>query len=311
MIKVKSFSDLTAKEKASIRELIDDCIRYEQLELAVPDMDEEEATAYLYYLSAKNPKLISVLFCYDLEEYLEVSAFTSPSHRCQGAFTSLFQKLIEGYEEIPICFYPDGNSYDALMTMEVLECEYSGTEHLMRLDRRPKESRAEQNQTEQNQSEQNRYGVKKESVSLHQANEEELLSLSSIHSAAFDMEEEESKAFLEQAFDSGETIWCITADDTGKHSEAVNSVNQTTQPKELVGLVLTSIQPDQTNLYGLAIHPRHQGKGYGCAAVQTLLQMPKITFPVTLHVTEENEAAYRIYKKLGFRTTQELMEYWY
>lgn len=300
MIKVKSFSDLTAKEKASIRELIDDCIRYEQLELAVPDLDEEEATAYLYYLSPKNPKLVSVLFCYDLEDYLEVSAFTSPRHRCQGAFTSLFQKLIEGYEEIPICFYPDGNSYDALMTMEVLECEYSGTEHLMRLDRRPKDNKAKDPADSAQLA-----------VALHPAKEEELLSLGAIHSAAFDMEEEESKAFLEQAFDSGETIWCITANGTGKQAEAVNSANQATQPKELVGLVLTSIQPDQTNLYGLAIHPKYQGKGYGCAAVQALLQMPEITFPVTLHVTEENEAAYRIYKKLGFRTTQELMEYWY
>lgn len=86
MIKIKEFTELTEKDKASIRELIDDCIRYEQLELAVPDLNEEDGTAYLYYQSSKNPKLISVLFCYDLEDYLEVSAFTSPAHRCQGGF---------------------------------------------------------------------------------------------------------------------------------------------------------------------------------------------------------------------------------
>ena len=283
MIKVKEFSELTEKDKASIRELIDDCIRYEQLELAVPDLNEEDGTAYLYYQSSKNPKLISVLFCYDLEDYLEVSAFTSPSHRCQGAFTTLFQKLIEGYEETPVCFYPDGNSYDALMTMEVLDCEYSGTEHLMRLDRRPETSKASSSE---------------QAVSLRPATETDLTALAAIHSAAFDMEEEESQAFLDQSFASGETIWCITA----KNSDANDS---------LVGLVLTSIQPDQTSLYGLAIHPEQQGKGYGRAAVQTLLQLPEITFPVTLHVTEENEAAFKIYKGMGFVTTQELMEYWY
>lgn len=281
MIKIKEFTELTEKDKASIRELIDDCIRYEQLELAVPDLNEEDGTAYLYYQSSKNPKLISVLFCYDLEDYLEVSAFTSPAHRCQGAFTSLFQKLMEGYEETPVCFYPDGNSYDALMTMEVLDCEYSGTEHLMRLEKRPEVSGdaaiAENNAT----------------VTLYQATKDDLLALVAVHSAAFDMEKEDSIAFLEQSFDTGETIWCIDAGGT------------------IVGLVLTSIQPDQTNLYGLAIHPEYQGKGYGRDAVNVLLQKPEITFPVTLHVTEENEAAFKIYKGMGFVTTQELMEYWY
>lgn len=281
MIKIKEFTELTEKDKASIRELIDDCIRYEQLELAVPDLNEEDGTAYLYYQSSKNPKLISVLFCYDLEDYLEVSAFTSPAHRCQGAFTSLFQKLMEGYEETPVCFYPDGNSYDALMTMEVLDCEYSGTEHLMRLEKRPEvavdAAIAEDNTT----------------VTLYPATKDDLLALVAVHSAAFDMEKEDSIAFLEQSFDTGETIWCITAGGT------------------IVGLVLTSIQPDQTNLYGLAIHPEYQKKGYGRDAVNVLLQKPEITFPVTLHVTEENEAAFKIYKGMGFVTTQELMEYWY
>ena len=261
MIKIKEFTELTEKDKASIRELIDDCIRYEQLELAVPDLDEEDGTAYLYYQSSKNPKLISVLFCYDLEDYLEVSAFTSPTHRCQGAFTSLFQKLMEGYEETPVCFYPDGNSYDALMTMEVLDCEYSGTEHLMRLEKRPEVAGdaaiAENNTT----------------VTLYPATKDDLLALVAVHSAAFDMEKEDSIAFLEQSFDTGETIWCIAADST--------------------------------------IHPEYQGKGYGRNAVNVLLQKPEITFPVTLHVTEENEAAFKIYKGMGFVTTQELMEYWY
>lgn len=281
MIKIKEFTELTEKDTASIRELINDCIRYEQLELAVPDLNEEDGTAYLYYQSSKNPKLISVLFCYDLEDYLEVSAFTSPAHRCQGAFTTLFQKLMEGYEETPVCFYPDGNSYDALMTMEVLDCEYSGTEHLMRLEHKPEvavdAAIAENNTT----------------VTLYPATKDDLLALVAVHSAAFDMEKEDSIAFLEQSFDTGETIWCIAADST------------------IVGLVLTSIQPDQTNLYGLAIHPEYQKKGYGRDAVKVLLQKPEITFPVTLHVTEENEAAFKIYKNIGFVTTQELMEYWY
>ena len=217
-------------------------------------------------------------FGYDLEDYLEVSAFTSPAHRCQGAFTSLFQKLMEGYEETPVCFYPDGNSYDALMTMEVLDCEYSGTEHLMRLEKDLKWLWMLQ--------------LQKIIPPLLFIRQQRMtyLHLSQFTVPPSILEKEDSIAFLEQSFDTGETIWCITANNT------------------IVGLVLTSIQPDQTNLYGLAIHPEYQKKGYGRDAVKVLLQKPEITFPVTLHVTEENEAAFKIYKGMGFVTTQELME---
>ena len=51
-----------------------------------------------------------------------------------------------------------------------------------------------------------------------------------LEDSGIDMEKEDSIAFLEQSFDTGETIWCIAAGGT------------------IVGLVLTSIQPDQTNL---------------------------------------------------------------
>lgn len=97
MIKIKEFTELTEKVKASIRELIDDCIRYEQLELAVPDLNEEDGTAYLYYQSSKNPKLISVLFCYDLEDYLEVSSL----HKSCSSLPGCFHKSVpEAYGRI-------------------------------------------------------------------------------------------------------------------------------------------------------------------------------------------------------------------
>lgn len=278
MIQVKHFSQLTETDRRSIAALAADCIQYEQLELDIPDLEAEDGTAYLYYLSPKNTAPVSVLFCYDCEDYLEVSAFTSPKHRCQGFFTSLFQELISQYDELPVCFYPDGNSYDALMTLEVLECEYSGTEHLMRLDAPPAGS-AEQT-----------------TVTLNRADTALLPVLAAIHSASFDMDEAASYAFLEQSIESGDTVWAICADDSAK---------------KVIGLVLTSIQPSETSLYGLAIHPDFRQNGYGLAAAEALCRIRELNYPIVLHVTEENQAAYRIYRHLGFVTTQELMEYWY
>ena len=81
MIKIKEFTELTEKDKASIRELIDDCICYEQLELAVPDLNEEDGTAF-YIISLQNQSS-SVYFAMILRIISRVSAFTSPAHRCQ------------------------------------------------------------------------------------------------------------------------------------------------------------------------------------------------------------------------------------
>ena len=278
MIKVKAFSELSTKEISDIHQLITSCIEYEQLEITLPDLSEEEGTAYLYYASKKDQTPVSVLFCYDLEDYLEVSGFTNPSKRCQGLFTSLFQKLLDDCGEVPVCFYLDGNSYDALMTMQVLDCEYAGTEHMMVLKNRP---------------------VRPDSdlpVIVKKASHDDLDTFSQIHSLAFEMEIGDSGDFLEQAFNTGETLWCISKADS---------------PNEICGMVITSIQDDQTSLYALAVSPQYQGQKIGHFAIESLLQMPDINFPVTLHVTEENTAAYLIYKNLGFLTTQELMEYWY
>ena len=61
------------------------------------------------------------------------------------------------------------------MTMEVLDCEYSGTEHLMRLEHKPEvavdAAIAENNTT----------------VTLYPATKDDLLALVAVHSAAFDI----------------------------------------------------------------------------------------------------------------------------
>jgi len=131
-------------------------------------------------------------------------------------------------------------------------------------------------------------------VTLYPATKDDLLALVAVHSAAFDMEKEDSIAFLEQSFDTGETIWCIAAGGT------------------IVGLVLTSIQPDQTNLYGLAIHPEYQGKGIATAALDELIRIAKETKKkaVRLDAIGTNKPAQKLYEKYGFINCGKAMEYY-
>lgn len=275
MIKKKYLSELSSDEKNSITKLIADCIQYERLELSPPDINGTDAFIYIYCELPDSREPDSILIAYDMDDYYEITAFTAPSKRCRGFFSSLFEEFINEHIESSICFYTDGDSYDAFMTLTVYDCEYAGTEHLMKLDKRP---------------------VCKldEKLILKVANRADLEALAKIHSLAFDIDEAASNSFLANAFDTGETIWSIYY---GNDDDPA-------------GLAITSDQGTETCLYGLAIKPPLQGNGIGKAASAALC-CQNLTFPITLHVTEENLAAYNIYRKLGFKTDQELMEYWY
>lgn len=286
MIDKKSFSELSPKESCGLTALITDCIRYEQLELSLPDFDNEEAVLYRYCPVPKENTAASVLIVYDMEDYLEVTAFTAPKYRCRGLFTALFTRFLEDHPDTPVCFCADGNSYDALKTLELLDCEYSGTQHLMTLDKRPDhlpEPLADE----------------KPVLTLRRASRDDLPALASIHSAAFDMEPDESASFLENALTQGDWIWAAVPAEA-KKTEALP-----------IGMGITSVMSSETCLYGLAIHPRYQGHGFGLATARLICLQPEILYPMTLHVTEENEAAFALYRRLGFLSRQELMEYWY
>ena len=269
------------------------CIEFEHLEIAPPDFTDPDADVYLYIERKKTQKdsIRSVLIAYDLGESLEVTAFTDPERRCQGYFTSLFLKLIADHEDVPVCFYTDGCSYDALKTLEVIDAEYEGTEHVMSL-KSTLDASAETSET----------------VRICPAGAQDLPRLADIHSRAFGLEEDESLAFLEDVLSRGDSLFLFRADTEGLDTD---DHRDNTKPDHVIGLCALSVSEGGTGLYGFCIDPDAQQKGYGTTALAGLLDGAGIRYPVTLHVTEENKAAFRLYSGAGFVSIQELMEYWY
>ena len=273
------------------------CIEFEQLEIAPPDFTDPDAEVYLYIERKKAQKdsIQSVLIAYDLGESLEVTAFTAPERRCQGYFTSLFLKLIADHEDMPVCFYTDGCSYDALKTLEVIEAEYEGTEHVMSL-----------------QSTLDASAETSETVRICPASAQDLPRLADIHSRAFGLEEDESLAFLEDVLSRGDSLFLFQVDTEGLNTDDHrDNTSPDLSKADAIGLCALSVSEGGTGLYGFCIDPKVQQKGYGRAALARLLGSAGITYPVTLHVSEENESAFRLYRKAGFVSVQELMEYWY
>lgn len=275
MITFDFANELKETSAESINRLADACIAYEGLTLSRPDLSGEDTQVYQFFESKKQSSPLGVLIAYPCEEYTEITAFTHPDFRCQGIFTSLFSRFLEKNGEGPVCFYPDGCSYDALCTLEVLDCEYSGTEQLMSCDlkSRPRLPFSP-------------------AFRLNVCDDPDLLA--PIHSSAFGLTLDESREFLQESLQDDAVCWLITNEDTP------------------VGMCLGSADKDTVYLYGLCMDPKYQHQGMGTDALALLLDcLSDVYRTVKVQVTEENEAAYRLYCRAGFVSTQELMEYWY
>ena len=286
MIDRKTASRLTPSEKSMILSLEEQCRQYEQLELSAPDLDDPEAEILMYFEEPRG-NLVSVLIAYDIGEALEVKAYTHPEKRSRGYFSALFETLLNEHEEVPVCFYTDGCSYDALSVLESIDAEYEGTEHILQL---------------KNADDNDLSGPAVPEVEIRTAGSSLFPALSRMHARAFDVEEEDSLSFLEAASVQGDLIQAFFIHTGG-------------QP-ECCGFAILSTADDGsaasgTSLYGFTVDTEHQGQGIGTAALQALLMMPNLSFPVTLQVTEENEAAWKLYRHAGFESVSELMEYWY
>ncbi len=78
----------------------------------------------------------------------------------------------------------------------------------------------------------------------------------------------------------------------------------------MVGTVSLLVRDQSAMINGLAIKPQEQGKGYGADfLVQLLRMLRRRNLRVRLDVSSENEAAYRLYKRIGFQET-EIQDYY-
>ena len=276
MIRSGNAGKLNERQRSQILGLYEACAEYEGLTLSEPELSDPETLVFRYYEGRKEDELLAVLLAYKEEECMEVTAFTHPGHRCRGFFTGLFEHFLQAVgEDMPVCFFPDGNSYDALCTLDELEAEYTGTDHLMDCNLRDHPEVRSDN-----------------AFSLEVC--EDLSQLAGIHSRAFELEEAASGDYLKTALDDGAVAWLF---------------KKGTDP---VGMCLGTADSDSVYLFAFCIDPEYQGKGFGSACLSLLLDCLAGAYQTArVQVTEENAPAFALYRKAGFISREELMEYWY
>jgi len=94
--------------------------------------------------------------------------------------------------------------------------------------------------------------------------------------------------------------------------------------QEMVGFYVSHEVADEITLMNIAVHPKHQGKGYGSVLLNELLlrssqfepndeptdTMPFLATSVFLEVRESNHAAIRLYERYGFNALGKRLGYY-
>lgn len=126
---------LSPTQKSELRELAAACKAAEPLSLSVPVEDGLD-----YFLLYQNHRLAAMLFLFFPEETLcECGAFTQPSMRRQGYFSTLLEAAtahVEALEDsrslaIDLCFLLDSGTPSALETIRAIGAEYWYSEYKM------------------------------------------------------------------------------------------------------------------------------------------------------------------------------------
>lgn len=240
---------------------------------------------YLLYHPDNSHELIAFLSIFaPSTDIAEISACTAPAWRLRGCFNTLLEaalQTLQSYHIEDILFVCEPASDAAGAVLETLDADYQYSEYFME---RTIKSPAP-------------YLLPKE-LALSTATEQELSSLSVLHALAFQENTETSHEFLHQAFFL-------------PHSCVKKLVSK--KENELLGICCITAENDTISLFGVAIHPSQQQKGYATAMLSGVLQELSITYPhhsITLQVNSRNEAAYALYQNLGFRTKTDFSYYY-
>jgi ribosomal protein S18 acetylase RimI-like enzyme len=127
LIRTKTLSDA---QYSDINKLCADCNQHDKTKLSFPIEDQT-----VYFLLYDEDVLLSALSAFsDENDSVECSAFTRPSHRQQGYFSSLLQEMEEEADEKDIIFTVDPSCGDSVKVMEALEAELWYEEYMMELE---------------------------------------------------------------------------------------------------------------------------------------------------------------------------------
>lgn len=254
--------------------LQDYCESHEDIELklnweTLKSRDIEEAMDYFHY---EGNRLVGFLGIYYFGEEYEICGMVHPEFRKRGIFSRLFQKAITSISQgTPVLINAPRYSQSAKAWLKHCSCEYMFSEYQMKWRADHLVATSEVN-----------------NVTLRGAQEQDIPFLMEVDEEAFGFQHLDLNGYKKSVLENQDHCTYIVE-------------NQFEQ----VGKIQVLRMHEDSYIYGFAIMPKHQGNGYGKAALlQTVQNEQNHGRDIYLEVALHNQQALSMYERCGFVSYQ-------
>ncbi|MFC3928592.1 GNAT family N-acetyltransferase [Streptococcus caprae] len=225
-----------------------------------------------FFLVNEEETLVGFLAVYADDDEAELAVFVHPAYRRQGLAKQLyvaFQEQTASYPIASVTFWTERAFLDKHPDLpgNFGLIENPDTDTWLVRNREP-------------------YVLdKREDVVFKLADEAMLSAIATFQSQAFESDYDVALRYATEALaDEEHLLYCLSLND------------------DVIASCTVNISSDYNYLYGLAVLPLHQGKGYGSYLVKCVVNdlLGRNNWPFQIAVEDDNSGAKRLYEKIGF-----------
>ncbi|MBP2623144.1 GNAT family N-acetyltransferase [Streptococcus oricebi] len=273
---VKEIVNPTTKEVEDMQDLVEICHQadgsFSQPYLATTYNVDRSMPAFLLAYEAENLVAFAYLYADEPHE-AEVSLYVRPSHRRQGLMTSLLEKL----DDLAARYVLTDLEFVTEKVFLASQPDFCANCQLSLLDG----SEIWLTQTSK------RYDDLEENpaLALKQADASMIEEIASFQSEAFADDIKTARLYAQQSVENPATLLYVLS-----------------YKERLIGSATVDSSDKVNHLFGLAIDEKYQGQGFGTYLMKSLINdlQEKNNWDFQIVVEEENQAARKLYGKLGF-----------
>ncbi len=272
---------LTEEVLKKIKQLKELCEEEDHLELKLNwdmlEKREHHKDDFLYY---QDQQLIGFLALYDFGETFELCGMVHPSYRRKGIFRTLFMDAVESLQSRSVkklLLNTPATSLSGKAFIESVDALYDFSEYQMKW--------VETTLDTSNQI-----------ISLRESTSDEDFNMFiQLDVICFNVSEKDAKQFSE-----------TVTSDPNQRSLMIDFQGKT------VGKISIQRADDRSYIFGFAVLPEYQGRGFGRQALaQTVAIEKEISPTILLEVATKNANALRLYESQGFQSYQTQDYYYY